>query len=209
MARCWPGRAAAGVMSATASTSGWCLNWHGEDRCSFPLSRSPPRWTPIPSPGWSRRCAGLRARCAARRAISGAATWRFPSISLLLIRSAEADRYRDPRTARRRIPRCSRRPRRALLDRRAAGPPLRRGCHIHAVPATWLGHPRLMPPVRPGGGLVSPVTAACPERSSTGEPSPGCMNRSPELCRSAAGWLALRRSPVVAMGVLVAKDGSA
>jgi len=51
--------------------------------------------------------------------------------------------------------------------------PIRRGCHIHVVSATWLGHPRLMPPGRPGGGHAPPVTAACPERSSTGRPAPG------------------------------------
>jgi DNA-binding NarL/FixJ family response regulator len=50
----------------------------------------------IPWPGWNRRCASLSAPCAARHAISGAATWRSPSISRRLTRSEEAPR--DPAT---------------------------------------------------------------------------------------------------------------
>ncbi len=49
---------------------------------------------PIPWPGWNRRCASLSAPCVARRAISGAATWRSPSISRRLTQSEEA--VRDP-----------------------------------------------------------------------------------------------------------------
>ena len=56
---------------------------------------------PASAPGWNRRWAGLSAPCGARRAISGAATWRSPSISRRLILSAEAARGRvqQPRAA--------------------------------------------------------------------------------------------------------------
>ena len=40
---------------------------------------------------------------------------------------------------------------------------LRRGCHIHVVSATWLGHPRRIPPGQPGGRRAPPVTAARPD----------------------------------------------
>src|SRR5215471_2373158 len=35
-----------------------------------------------------------------------------------------------------------------------------RGCHIHVVSTTWLGHPRLNNRADRSGGFVSPVTAA-------------------------------------------------
>jgi len=44
---------------------------------------------------------------------------------------------------------------------------IRRGCHIQVVSTAWLGHPRLMQPGRPGGGLVSSVTTVRRECSST------------------------------------------
>src|SRR5215469_1915098 len=44
---------------------------------------------------------------------------------------------------------------------------IRRGCHIHVVSTTWLGHPRLI--LRPdrSGRPISPVTAVRRERSNT------------------------------------------
>jgi hypothetical protein len=53
---------------------------------------------PTPEPGWNRRSGSLSAPYAGRRAISGAATWRSPSISRRPILSAEAAREPSART---------------------------------------------------------------------------------------------------------------
>ena len=84
-------------MSVNPNTSGWSPNWPGAGRCGCPPSPSPASWTPTPWPGWNRRCAGRRARCAARRATNDAATWRSLSISRRLMRSAVAAADQGPR----------------------------------------------------------------------------------------------------------------